>query len=288
MATLKKSGVRSSDALLARQKAKPVIYLEGDSDFKIFANFWFVDLLDRVVFSVVKESQGCTAVVNAVANERRSGIAAFGLVDRDKLMADNLWDLLRETDDAKFDAAQPYPDIKVTRRWEVENYLLAPKPLESVLAVLASGRKCRAEAVVEAELWRHADALIPFAALNQALHLHRRAARGDGWPKKFPTRCETHDAIVSEFEASQDVLLQYHKNLPLIDAFSAPANASAGQTPDLDGLLRIVNGKAMLERIKHQARISYDLTFLLAKEIREKQCVPVELQEFVMRCLDSD
>lgn len=282
MASLKNNNLPSSEALLGRQKGKPVIYVEGESDRKIFENYWFNELLEKVSFNTVAATQGCTAVVNTVANDRRQGVEAFGIVDRDKLMADGNWSLLRETDDEVFEQGRPYPEIKVTLRWELESYLIEPDALEAYLAPAQGGRLARSTSDVETELLEHADALIPFAALNQALHRHSIKAPGDGYTGLDDRLAVQNRIDLNELAPPPDIWNDYQKNIPLMDAFAGVQNATSRQK--LQGLLRTVNGKAMLERVKKSARIQHDITYLIAKEIRQAGRVPAEIEQFIQNC----
>lgn len=282
MASLKSNRLDSSKATQGRWQGKPVVYLEGESDRKVFENYWFTELLDELRFDKAAAVQGCAAVVNEVKRARRQGIAAFGIVDRDKLMSDHAWELLRETDDAVFESKQPYPNIKVTQRWELECYLIEPHAVEEHLAPAHGGRAVRAKSEVVAELLEHADALIPFAALNQALHLHGKDARGDGYTDSR-SRAEVEQKIAADHAKNPfppDVWADYRSNIPKIEAFDDPTAPSEHR---LMRLLRTVDGKAMLNRIKRTARIQADITYHLAKEIK-RIGVPYEIDAFVRKC----
>lgn len=283
MASLKNNNLASSQSTLGRWKGKPVIYVEGESDQRIFENYWFTELLDKVSFDTATHTHGCTAVVNAVAADRQQGIAAFGIVDRDKLMSDDKWQLLRETDDEVFENARPYPEIKVTIRWELESYLIEPDAIESFLAPAQKGRVKRPTHEVVADLLDHADALIPLSALNQALHLYRKPARGDGYADDV-CRAQVETKIASDHATTPfpaDVWASYRSNLPLIEAFSG--SAAIPPATKLAGLLRAINGKAMLHRIKKAAGIRDDITYHLADKIKQAG-VPGEIDSFIRQC----
>lgn len=282
MASFKQKEITSTSSVIAQQKSKPIIYVEGESDKRIFENYWFVDVLGKISFSITPDFQGCSAVVKAVALDRLTGISAFGLVDRDKLMADEKWELLRQTDDALFDSEWPYPDIKITRRWELESYLIEPEALESYLAPAQGGRAPRPLAEVEGDLLSHADALIPFAALNQAMHKHRIKAPKDGYTK-LDSRAIILERIKDEKLVSHPHISgDYLTNLPLVDAFSGVGALSPRQR--LYGLLRAVNGKAMLDRVAKAANLKDDITYQIAKEMKQLNKVPTELDAFVRGC----
>lgn len=283
MASLKENNLSSSAEILKRQKGKPIIYVEGESDKKIFENYWFVDYLEKVSFSIVQQTQGCGAVVQRVAADRTVGIDAFGIVDRDKLMGDRNWTLLRETDDGIFESSPPYPKIKVTLRWELESYLIDPVAVESYLAPACGGRAERPIAEVIDELLNHADALVLHAALNQSFHMNGKKAPGDGFTN-LDDRSVVDERIVNNIfpTASAQLVADFKSSVPAIDAFAGPAGTSPRQR--LDGLLRIINGKAMLERIKKSGNITHDITYLIAKEVKRSGAIPIELLTFVQSC----
>ncbi|MGK5060242.1 hypothetical protein ACQ4WY_25230 [Janthinobacterium sp. LB2P49] len=284
MASFKQKEITSTTSIISQQKNKPIIYVEGESDKRIFENYWFVEFLGKVSFNITPDVQGCSAVVNTVASDRTKGIPAFGLVDRDKLMTDERWDLLRQVDDVLFEKNWPYPDIKITCRWELESYLIEPEALESYLAPAQGGRAPRALAEVENELLLHADALVPFSALNQAMHLHRIKAPKDGYTKldsRSIIENRINDEKLKNFPHISD---DYFSNIPLIDAFGGAETLTPRQR--LYGLLRGVNGKAMLDRISQAAKLKDDITYQIAKEIRQLNRVPIELKLFVQSCCD--
>ena len=66
-------------------------------------------------------------------------------------------------------------------------------------------------------------------------------------------------------------------NIRFVQCLRAVCRAVLAQK--LTALLRIVNGKAMLLRIKHRMKSKIDLTFLLAKDIGNS--VLPEFQDFV-------
>lgn len=284
MASFKQKDITSTNSVIAQQKNKPIIYVEGESDKRIFENYWFVEFLGKVSFNITPNVQGCSAVVSTVAADRSKGILAYGLVDRDKLMADEKWDLLRQVDDAIFEKHWPYADIKITRRWELESYLIDPEALESYLAPAQGGRAHRPLAVIENELLSHADALVPFAALNQAMHLHRIKAPKDGYTR-LDSRIIIEERISCEKLKDYPYISEdYLSNIPLIDAFIGEKTLTPRQR--LYGLLRTVNGKAMIDRISKSAALKDDITYQIAKEIKQLNRVPTELKLFVQGCCD--
>jgi hypothetical protein len=114
------------------------IYLESTDDQYILRN-WFstFNFYDKLSFESVSDTRGdggCQLVLKKVEN---SPLKAFGIVDRDILLADpNFKDSLWwEIDDAIFLSQKPYGEkIFVLHRWELENYLLHPQALAALVA----------------------------------------------------------------------------------------------------------------------------------------------------------
>jgi hypothetical protein len=114
------------------------IYLESTDDQYILRN-WFstFNFYDKLSFESVSETRGdggCQLVLKKVEN---SQLTAFGIVDRDILLADpNFKDSLWwEIDDEVFLSQKPYGEkIFVLHRWELENYLLHPQALAALMA----------------------------------------------------------------------------------------------------------------------------------------------------------
>ena len=287
MATLKKHEHESSDDVLARQKSKPVLFLEGGTDLNLFTHYWFNEEQEFISFCATGTTDGCAAVVRTVKECRRAQkIKAFGLVDRDKLMSDRHWALVRETDDIEFEKKQTYPNVKVLLRWEMENYLLEPAALEQCLANRAKGRKRRTNEEVAQSLLTHAEALIPFAALNHSLHGEvGREPPGDGYCRKLPNRSAVEAEIESDLKHDPVLLSNWQQHIPHIDAFSADTAETA--TQKLEALLRIVNGKAMFLRIKAEAKFTDDIHFDVALQLRQSNRIPTEIKEFVKKCYEN-
>jgi len=114
------------------------IYLESTDDQYILRN-WFstFNFYDKLSFESVSKTRGdggCQLVLKKVEN---SQLKAFGIVDRDILLADpnfksSLW---WEIDDEVFLSQKPYGEkIFVLHRWELENYLLHPQALAALVA----------------------------------------------------------------------------------------------------------------------------------------------------------
>lgn len=139
--TMKNKGSFKSlgkESIVTESTAGIKIYLESTDDQYILRN-WFstFNFYDKLSFDSVSETRGnggCQLVKKKV---EESESTAFGIVDRDVLLADpdfqnSLW---WEIDDEVFSSSKPYGEkIFVLHRWELENYLLHPQALASLMA----------------------------------------------------------------------------------------------------------------------------------------------------------
>ncbi|WP_295431255.1 hypothetical protein [uncultured Thiodictyon sp.] len=271
------------DRLVARYGGVPVIYVESDEDHYVFGECWFKDRLSRVEFQPAASQcgfAGCSAVIQAVGDERAAGNPAWGIVDRDVVMSLNLWHLVHETDDTRYEQAKPFgAEVKVLRLWEMESYLADARALEQCRSEL-SRQSPRPVAAVDEELLNHCQALVPHAAMNAACHEIRVGGLPDGMTDRFPSRAAVERNIETTILPTkpEQVATMYRKHLPLVDAFDL-----VGATPKdrVSRLLRRVAGKAVLKRFSASHHINVDLKGLLANRIKEQNRVPDEITRFV-------
>lgn len=140
MTMLNKGSFKSlgKESIVKESTAGIKIYLESTDDQYILKN-WFstFNFYDKLSFDSVSETRGnggCQLVKKKVEDSKQT---AFGIVDRDVLLADpNFQNLLWwEIDDDIFSSSKPYGEkIFVLHRWELENYLLHPQALASLMA----------------------------------------------------------------------------------------------------------------------------------------------------------
>lgn len=273
-------GLSEPDRLTARYGGVPVIYVESEDDSYVFGDCWFKDWLAKLEFKPAATQcggfAGCGAVIKAVRDERVAGNLAWGIVDRDTVMRDNLWHLVNETDDARYQLGQPYaPEVRALCRWELESYLADGDALEQCRAELKREAKRPIDLVIQ-ELIIHCHSLVPHAAFNAACHLHSTAGLGVGSTNRFPTR----DAVEADIAATQLPRLpvaaasDYAQQVSLVEAFDP-----VGAAPEdrIISMLRRIDGKALLQRFSAAHKIQVDLKGLLANRIKERARVPGEL-----------
>lgn len=276
--------IADSDRLAARYGGVPVIYVESEEDRHIFEDCWFGDRLSKVEFkpaSSVATTSGCNGVISAVSEELKAGNAAWGIVDRDAIMAHNLWTLLYETNDSVYESAKPFTSaVKVLCRWEMESYLVDGEALEYYRAGFAKQTPRQLSAVYQ-ELHEHCQALVPHAAINAVLHANNEKGLGDGYTNRFVSRSQVDDDIQkNQFPRLPGAAsVDYSKHIAQVDAFDYP---QAEVEDRVNGLLRRVHGKAVLERFQSFHNIhNIDLDGVLAKRIKEEGRIPTELANFV-------
>jgi len=278
--------IADSDRLTSRYGGVPVIYVESEEDHHVFGECWFRDRLSKVEFkpaSTKASASGCNGVITAVSMERQAGNPAWGIVDRDSVMAHNRWDLVYETNDAIFESAKPFGGpIKVLCRWEMESYLVDGEALEHHRACFGM-ESPRPTSAVYSELLDHCQALLPHAAINAVHHLHHRDGLGDGFTNRFGSRADVDNEIQQIFipQLPSSAPDEYAQHLAQADAFDTTGLSAEER---VNSLLRRVHGKAVLERFRnaHKAEIqNAKLSGHLAKRIGEKGRVPAEIDDFV-------
>lgn len=279
-------GLSMPDRLSSRYGGVPVIYVESDDDSYVFGECWFKERLSSVEFRPASTQcgvSGCNAVVKAVGEERRAGNPAWGIVDRDTVLSQDMWALVHETDDAAFESAKPFgPEIKTLRRWEMESYLADGEVLEKCRAEMKL-QPARPSLVVHNELLEHCQVLVPHAAVNALLHTYKVSGLRDGYVTKFSTRAEIDADIRSKHlprlsHTATNVVEEYGQQVSKVDAFDVP---NLPPEHRVNALLRRVHGKALLLRFASSHGIHDDMKGLLANRIKEMNLVPEELTTFV-------
>lgn len=270
------------------------IYVESSEDRDALEK-WFSDDLGEIDFISVDHGGrggggGCTAVCNQVQASQAAAIPAAGIVDRDKLFNDKSWDLLWQTDDEAFRDAQPYgPDIHVLLRWELENYLLEPVALARVIADAKHGRQAPNQADISKELLGHWECLIPVMAASALLHEHGMDSPGDGYGAAQST-CKQisidleQTLLPSKFANQFDWQDAFYANKKKLIAFESHG---ATDPERLESVLRIADGKRLIERIKAKHGLQHELRGYLSRAIKELGLVPSELDDFLSALTSS-
>lgn len=277
MATFK--SLSESETVDGKYSGRKLIYLESDDDLAIFQR-WFFDEGEFIEFISSKEEEtgGCTKVMRSVNKDRSMGIASFGIVDRDALMRENLWDIFWENDNDAFQAAQPLGDyIRLLRRWEIENYLLNPTVINALLADY--GKYAPAgidkDRLVE-KLLRQVHRLVPVTAANICLHLNGQKALAPRFGSE-ETDLEAIEAKCLEHLDKSNVSCEFEKIKTRIISFLHGDNI----LNEYWNLSRIIDGKRLMLRIKLAFKLKDDHRYNLAKMIKEYDVVSLEIKTLI-------
>lgn len=227
------------------------VFLESAEDVRIFSEHWFSHKQDKLRFVSAEGEQagggGCKIVINKVEEANKQNIQAYGIVDRDVLLADAKFDLFWETDDVKFHAEQPYgKNIHVLGRWELENYLLQPE----AFAYEVSRRISRSPAPdISAETFlEQANDIVQVTALTTYLVAHcqtsPKTAFGTDTNSSPDLSIKINDHLKKKFPppASPDI----SEDIEKIKAFD---QSDANPAERWERLSRILDGKKSLMRL---------------------------------------
>lgn len=267
--------IPSAGAAERRYVAKRFVYVESEDDVRILGERWFIDKGDRVEFLSAGDGGpgGCTRVPLRVQEDRNADIDAVGIVDRDALARESKWLGFFETDDAKLEALEPFGEgVMVLRCWEIENYLLHPRVVETFLSDELGKSERPLEKTLEG-LFDIACRLIPILAADLILNQHGKAQNqiqiGLGQTfediyKFVRRRIEDEIAV----QAAQDL----DRFIEKLVVFSEDAEHRS-----LDHwlkLLRIVDGKRFIRWLCHQHQLGErDIRWHLARLTRDQGLV---------------
>lgn len=267
-----------SEIVDGRYSGRRRIYLESGDDQAIFER-WFFDEGEHLEFKSCNEGSGggCTQVIRNVQRDRENKISSFGIVDRDSLMQQQEFTLFLEKDDSILFAARPFGEyVRPLCRWEIENYLLEPNAVSTLLSDYGNyaPHGIRTEDLA-AKLLLHAKALIPIMSANICLHKQ-------GWKSLEQKFClnEPADKI-------------NHKCLKRLkkDSFEGGFNSTKESLLEFESgdnrserywmLCRIVDGKRLLDRIKIEFGLKEDHRFRLASLVREHDQLAAEIKDLI-------
>lgn len=280
MATFK--SLNKSANVDGKYSGRKRIYLESDEDLAIFER-WFFDEGEFIEFksSSGNTSGGCTRVKGLVDKDRSLGIISFGIVDRDALMREQKWDIFWESDNEVFLNARPFGAyIRSLSRWEIENYLLEPEVIETLLKDYGSySPKGIEKEKLAGKLLLHSESLIPVMAVNICLHnegmkaLSPKYAIDEKTPELIGEKCRKHldnNKIKCDYEKIRQQLFSFRFGGDDHEIFW--------------NLSRVIDGKRLFLRFDKEFGLKEDHKYHLARLIREKGCIASELftmiQEF--------
>ena len=274
--------IGDSKSVSSKYSGRAIIYLESQEDYQIFFERWFYDEGEFIEFisSDSGSGGGCTNVIKNVEDDRQKDITSFGIVDRDALMQQQKWEELWETDDSKYKGYRPFgKNIHLLCRWEIENYLFDIDEIEILLADIGEGapRKTREQSVVIDELLEHCDALIPIVAYNVLLHKKGQAALPIGYCVHNTKRSHNEKSIQEKIELQEKN--DYENIISKIEKFKH--NTGKNTEESFYKINRILDGKRLFERLKNHNRLAEDYRFLLARKIKEKGKIDIEILKMI-------
>jgi len=222
------------------------VYLESTDDQYILRN-WFstFNFYDRLSFESVSETRGdggCQLVKKKV---EQSNFNAFGIVDRDILLADpdfqdSLW---WEIDDNVFLSSKPYGEkIFILHRWELENYLLHPQALASLMADKRLNTMTSSVEIAKC-LCDHEDNMVAITLLSTLSTKTSNALAGGN--QQFRDKCgeELKVAIQNKLQVQPDVIYsEQNKIICFAEKEQDPIHR-------WHRLSRLLDGKRVMHRI---------------------------------------
>jgi hypothetical protein len=273
---------------IGRNRRRIKVFLEGKDDFALFSMYWFPEEKDKVEFckaedGPVKQS-GCRGVLANVRHQREStGTQAFGIVDRDALLTENLFSEVSETDDQAFleNNLQRNPYVYCTLFWEIENYLIAAREMEQIRCDSQNHPEpCRPEDIVNQELREHCDALVPHSAINACRHEYGKVKVNDGSTNEHETRAEV-DAFFREnllASAAPEEVQRYEQWVDSVLAFDDANKADHERTRLMQ---RRIHGKALLQRFFRRRNIQNEVRWHLARQCTKPLEIEAKLQDWI-------
>lgn len=273
----------SEHQIAAHQAGLPRVVLEGQTDVKLFKQFWFPELLDTFEFiEAVKVGggAGCTGVEKAVTHsQNEEGIPAIGIVDRDTLFRERQWDRLFSIDPAHVNPDWPSKNVYVTSRWEVEAYLLEPNLIANWVEVAhqpppASPDDC------ERALSRTLEACEVLLAAADYIAAQHEIGTGTSLGlfcnEPLARVIEVCNEKIAADPRLGDVSEQIREMVTAIKE-----NLPEDQYERLRFLLRYVDTKRLLARLVHALKVRSDAHWILAGFMRKEGSRPAELEQLL-------
>lgn len=244
-------GDLAADSIGDRYKGGIKVHLESQDDVEIIGSKWFVALKERISFEnagtgTPDGTGGCGLVLQRVREARKQGLTAYGIVDRDILMADpahhsHFW----QTDDRAFAGAKPFgPDIYILGRWEIENLLLHPEAIAHVIKNRnLGGLKPSAAGISDALIAVEGD-LICITLLSTLTVTKGQPSPRDGFgTDKGCVGGLLKQAVMAHLMCTQDDFDAHHSQ---VVAFAEHQSTSEQRW---NRLSRLLDGKRLMERL---------------------------------------
>jgi hypothetical protein len=275
------------DRLRHRQRGGVIVFVESEDDYQIFAERWFFGVGEKLTFEPADRDTpergggGCGVVCSLVDKAIVDGICAFGIIDRDSLMNNNLWEIWWEENDERFLEYRPFGDrIRVLLRWELENYLLDPEAMETVIA---DKRLCavRSAETCACDCLKYADELKNLATTNIILQCTGSKINPGFGTNPRQTGSELHNKLITHLT---------NKSVPKPKEVMAEKRAFVDRFDQSDAeplkrwerLTRMIDGKSALKYLGSRLGVDIDQhRGALARRIWEQNRIPEDIQGYV-------
>ncbi|MBF0136833.1 MAG: DUF4435 domain-containing protein [Magnetococcales bacterium] len=281
------------EAIGRQYSSRIMLYLESREDLEIFHERWFRGWSEWIEFQSVDAQEGggggSSQVFHRVQKDRDCNVPAFGIVDRDVLLNDQVmgrgsnWDAFLESNHAAFEsAAHVGPYIKVLRRWEIENYLLHPVAVGKLMqdAEVKSNVTCSPNAAAQCLLDFSAVAILMTAA-NLVLIEHDRIPIKPLFEQNYSDIQSLTPLVIRYFE-TQGISDAQEKIDIKCKAIRSFLHDETGTPEDhWDQLNYLIDGKLFLVRFCKWFGFSDPRRLELARKICDHQLIDSEISEFM-------
>jgi hypothetical protein len=219
-----------------------VVLVEGKSD---------VDFLKRMFPGMdgdirFEDAGGCTGVKRRLEVERTGNPKVYGLLDRDTLKREMRWDELFDVDNDNFRKTTWSEGLYVLTRWEIENYLFDISALYRLFRNWRSNEFTDEEALLDRMIESALEELHITAGWCTA---HKNGFRQENAPSPWVDAGTMEDQVRKWIARhAPTALTEYDGHLARVKLFDA--GSGVGKRERLAALLRMVDGKRLLDRIK--------------------------------------
>ncbi|MBF0131944.1 MAG: DUF4435 domain-containing protein [Magnetococcales bacterium] len=279
-------------ALGKKYSNRVLLYLESREDVEIFRERWFKDATEWVEFVPVDNPDGggggSSEVLKRVQADRENQVAAFGIVDRDVLLNHNAmdgslnWNAFLEPDHDIFEAARYLgPNIKILRRWEIENYLLHPEAISKLLENMEAKEQVHCSGQTASQcLLGFSEVAILMTAANLVLMDHRKTLLQPLFGQQYPTSDDLKPMILQQLE-SKDIAASDEIEIKSRAIRAFLKDKMVAPKDQWNQLNHLIDGKLFLERFCVWLGLKDPRRLELAGRIADQGLIDLEISSFM-------
>lgn len=296
MVNLVKRGISDARSAEHIYLNRLIVFVEGPSDVAIFTRL-FPNREDEILFRTPSDQTsglegsgggGCSAVINRVAQERldhSNPHRCIGIVDRDVYFSRKEWDILFETDDDRYRTKCTLGEgIKPLIYWEIENYLLDPEVISTVLSDLHRHKDVDH---IESTIRTAIERLIRINAANCVIHEHDMGSIPYGL---LLNECNDED-FASLIEQQIGDRLDKNEINKIEDFVRKHEDFNKEYPPEQysERSMRIIPGKELISFIqkRYETNIRGGIALFLARQARSINKIPDHLSKDIEENLAS-